>query len=178
VKWEEFKKLEIDKQIDKFNELIKEHGSIIKAASELGISDSTTRKYFKSHGVTFNGSEYVKNTNTQLEGQTSLVEPVSDNKGILNINELSEKNKSKTDITELEQIVNKLIDKRLEDLKKIEKTGEIELNSECEGEVKYRSFGVYRNVLDKFVKFTDDHPRYNKVELLSHALMLMMELYE
>jgi molybdenum-dependent DNA-binding transcriptional regulator ModE len=163
--WKELKELEINQQIDKFNELIKEHGSITKAAKELGISDSTTRKYFKPLGYSFNGNEYIKNTNTQLEGQTSLVEPANENK-------------EQIDITELEQIVNRLIDKRLETLQQTNNPVEIELSSKCEGDVKYRSFGVYKNILDEFIKYADKHSRYSKVELVSQALILLMDHFK
>jgi len=161
VSWEELKNLGIEQQIDEFNNLIKEHGSITKASKELGISDSTTRKYFKSLGYSFKDGIYAKDTNAQIKGQTSLIEPVRENKPHI-------------DITELEQIVNKLIDKRLEDLQKTNKPTGIELSSECEGDVKYRSYGVYKGISDRFDKYAEKHNRFSKVELISEALLRLM----
>jgi dephospho-CoA kinase len=173
----EFDKLSPEEQVKEFNKMYEIHKSIRKVCGEIGIGKSTVKDRFNKIGYySIEGVGYVKGTNAQLEGQTSLVKPVRENKGILNINELSEKNKSKTNITELEQIVNRLIDKRLEDLKKIEKTGEIELN--FEGKTMYRSFGINEDVLNRFNEYAKKHNRFNKVELLSLALNELMDKYK
>lgn len=160
MKWEEFKTLETSKQIEIFNNFIKECGSITKASKQLGRSDKTVRGHLTSLGYRFIDGVYIKNTNTQLEGQTSLIEPVCENKEPIN--------------EELEQLINRLIDEKL----KTKKVDTIELSSKCEGEVKYRSLGAYKEVLDEFIEYCKNKKPYSQIQLFSQALIEFMEKYK
>lgn len=170
-----FLKLSVEKQIEEFNKLIKEHGSITKSAKVLDIPRTTVKSIFIKNGYKFDieSNQYIKNTNTQLEGQTSLIEPVEANKQDSDI----VKTNNLVDITELEQIVNRIIDERLSGLNKTEKSN-IELSSKCDGDVKYRSYGVYKSVSDEFDQYAEKHNLYSKVQLVSQSLIEFMERHK
>lgn len=175
MKREQLDKLSIEEQLEAFNKIIKEQGSLSKAIKATGMPKSTIKSRLDKIGYKYSeeAKQFIKDTNTQLEGQTSFVEPVEANKQDTNIVETN----NLVDITKLEQIVNRIIDERLSSLNKTEKSN-IELSSKCDGDVKYRSYGVYKSVSDEFDQYAKKHNLYSKVQLVSQALILLMEKYK
>lgn len=178
MKREQLDKLSIEKQLEVFNKIIKEQGSLNKAIKVTGMPKSTIKSRLEKIGYRYSeeAKQFIKDTNTQIEGQTSLIEPAEANEQDSDAVEIKENN-NLVDITELEQIVNRIIDERLNSLNKNEKSG-IELSSECDGDVKYRSYGIYLTVSDKFDKYSEDHGLYSKVQLVSQALIEFMDRHE
>lgn len=164
---ETFDKLNYKQQVIEFNKLYEIHKSIRKTCGEIGIGKTTVRDRFKTINYSFlEGVGYVKDTNNQLEGQTSLIEAVIENKP-----------HSEPNILELEQLVSKIVDEKLNKILETKKQSEFELSSRCEGDVKYRSLGVYKEILEEFVEYCKNK-RYSQIELLSQAMLDIMEKFK
>lgn len=178
LKREQLDKLSIEEQLEAFNKIIKEQGSLSKAIKVTGMPKSTIKSRLDKIGYKYSeeAKQFVKDTNTQLEGQISLIEPTEANKQDNNPVETKESS-NLVDITELEQIVNRIIDERLSSLNKTEKSS-IELSSKCDGDVKYRSYGVYKSVSDEFDQYAEKHNLYSKVQLVSQSLIEFMERHK
>lgn len=161
MKREEFERLSTERQVDIFNKIIEEQGSLNKASKFLNIPKTTIRENFAKHGYIFDSEskKYVKNTNTSLNNKTSPIEPANENKG------------SDINMLDLEQLVNNLVEKKFKELLKenpIQK--DIELSSKCEGSVIYRTFGVYDNVLNEVMPWIKKQ-RFTAIEIVSQALL-------
>lgn len=152
---EEFNKLTVDKQVEEFNKLYLIDGSIKNVALKLGISKNTISSRFKSAGYVVTANGYIKNTNISIKQETLLIEAPRE---------------CKTDIQELEQLVNRLIDKRFK-----KTPNDIELSSMCEGHIKYRSMGYYEDIGEKFIEYCKGKKRYTQIEILSQAMHEFME---
>jgi DNA-binding transcriptional regulator YhcF (GntR family) len=161
---EEFNKLTVNEQVTEFNKLYKEHKSIKKVASDLGISKNTISSRFTNAGYTiFEGVGYVSNTNTPIYNKTSITEPPSEDK--------REANREK-----LKQLVNSMVEEKFNELVNKQPVNiDIELSSLCDGNIKYRSWGYYENIGEKFIEYCKNKKRYTQIEILSQAMLEFMQ---
>jgi hypothetical protein len=157
---EEFNKLEIEKQVEYLNSrlLVK---TLTKACDEIKIARSTITGRFKKDGYTLD---------------------LTQNKYILDFQEnktLSEDNSS--DIKELLEMKDKL--KILIEWFDDEQAGAIQNDfniklDNFKGEPVSRTFVLYPNVLQNYIKFCVAHRAYRRQDILSKALTEFMDRYE
>lgn len=157
---EEFNILEIEKQVEYINSKLPLK-TLTKACDELKIARSTITGRFKKSGYTLN---------------------LEQNKYILDSHEnktLSEDNSS--DIEELIEMKDKLkiLIKYFDDEQAgaIQNDFNIQLDN-FEGEAVSRTFVLYPNVLQKYVKFCEAHRAYRRQDILSKALTEFMNKYK
>lgn len=162
---EEFNKLDIENQVKEFNNLYKQIKSARKVFGRLGFAKSTLSDRFRNGGYTLvNNIGYVRNTNTPVTTKPIVKKPVDEHK-------------HETNIKELEQVVNSIVTRKIEEALKTRKSNSIEsieLSSKCDGEVKYRAMGAYKEVIDEFVEYCKGK-RYTQIELFSQAMIEFME---
>lgn len=101
----------------------------------------------------------------------------ADMKKVININELFENNDIK-ELLEMKDKIKALIEWfDSEQAGTIQKDFNIELDK-FEGEVVNRTFVLYRNILDRYVKFCESHRAYRRQDIFSKALIEFLDRYE
>lgn len=198
---DQFNGLEILEQIEYINDQLKNNKSITYVCKEIGVSRSTIRDRFKKIDYIFSKelNRYMYNNSRTNILQESTKSINSDNNRCITIDTCIEKNKSNTDVVQVDKvtdIINKsdieiketIIDivNNYEVLKEI-----IELHRRNtsiikqqiiidieESDSKLTTLRVNSKVLDKFNDFCKEYKQYKKVDLLSQALKEFIEKYK
>lgn len=156
---DEFNRLVIEKQVEYLNSILPLK-TLTKACDELKIARSTITGRFKKSGYTLN---------------------LEQNKYILEKSISKNTEKSENDIKELLEMKDKL--KTLiqwfddEQAGTIQKEFNIELEK-FEGEPISRTFVLYPNVLERYVKFCESHRAYRRQDIFSKSLSEFLDRYE
>lgn len=189
----EFNLLDITKQIEEFNKLIKNHGSASAASKSLGYSDeSTLRKRFKNKGYSLNKekTEYIKVNNSEtLIKDKSVTE-------VINKDETKVKNNSDTEVIKQVSVLTKEI-QELKNFKtdmtemiewyKRQKNKENIIDVEIpeiricipnkEEKAKTQGLKTYPSILNEFDTFCAANKEFRKQDLLAMALIEYMKKY-
>ena len=182
MKKDEFNKLDIDKQIEYFNQQLLEVGSITSVCKNIGIGRSTVSDRFKKvdykHNKSNNQYELIVNDNDNItdvigvnNGSVTTVGQVenANNDNILDIVDLGNediKNNLLSLASEYEILKNMIEDYRRK-ASVIKQQITIDIPDD---ESKVTTLRINKTVLDMFNEFAEANSQYRKVDLLSQAL--------
>ena len=181
MKKEQFNKLDIDKQIEYFNNELLEGGSITSICKSLGIARSTISDRFGKVNYKYNGAikqyELVENNVNITDvkeannGSCTTVEPTenTNNDNVLDIVNLDNediKNNLLSLASEYE-ILKNMIDDYRRNSSVIKKQIVIDIPDD---DSKITTLRINKTVLDMFNEFAEANKQYRKVDLLSQAL--------
>ena len=188
--WQDLKKLDIEDIVKYINEKLSEKSSLKKIADELGVNESTIRKYvtnkgFKRIGNEFVPNEYICNSecNQTNKKETKKVEKNKQiTNGVINIfsnaefkeNMLYLNNEAETIKQMLQWFKNK-DDKSNTDVIEIKEGIKIDLPP---ANIKRTTIRINEKVWDLFNEFVEDKKIYDKHDLMGQALIEFMERYK
>lgn len=167
---EDFNKLSLKEQVEYVNTQLPSK-TLTKVCGDLNIARSTLASKFKKNG-------YQLNSN-----QDKYVFVLGDNENTIEHKpiEVKKKTKDEEDIKDLLAIKDKiksLIEWHENEQKRSKRQQfDVELDK-FNGEAVSRTFVLYENILDKYVKFCEAHRAYRRQDILSQALSEFLEKYE
>jgi hypothetical protein len=172
---EEFNKLDIKKQVEYINSKLPLK-TLTKACDELEIARSTITGRFKKRGYTLN----IEQNKYMLDKSTGEYN-YNDIKQVINIKEIIEKENKDNDIKELLEMKDKIkvlikwFDE--EQARTIQKDFNIQMDK-FEGEPISRTFVLYPNVLERYVKFCESYRAYRRQDIFSKAIVDFLDEHE
>lgn len=181
MKKEQFNKLDIDNQIEYFNNQLAEGGSLTAICKSIGIGRSTISDRFKKANYKYNG---INKQYELVENNVNITDVMEvDNGSITTVGQAENTtNDNVLDIVDLgnEDIKNNLLSlaseyeilkDMIEDYRRkssvIKKQIVIDVP---EDESKITTLRINKTVLDMFNEFAEANKQYRKVDLLSQAL--------
>ena len=188
MKKEQFNKLDIDNQIEYFNNKLYQGESLTSICKSIGIGRSTISDRFKKYNYKYNKSsnQYellennINNTDviTTNNGSYTTVEKIenANNDNVLDIVNLDNediKNNLLSLASEYE-ILQKIIDDYRRNSSVIKKQIVIDIP---DADSKITTLRINKTVLDMFNEFAEDNKQYKKVDLLSQALLDFLNAY-
>ena len=181
MKKDEFNKLDIDKQIEYFNQQLLEVGSITSVCKNIEIGRSTISDRFKKANHTFNKFNNQYELVENNDNITDVME--ADNGGITTVGQVENtSNNNVLDIVNLdnEDIKNNLLSlaseyeilkNMIEDYRHKSSVMKQQITIDIpEDESKITTLRINKTVLDMFNEFAEANSQYRKVDLLSQAL--------
>lgn len=187
--WQDLKKLDIEDIVKYINEKLSEKSSLKKIADELGVNESTIRKYVTNKGFKRLGNEFVPNEyicNSECNQPKKDTKKVDENKeitnGVTNIfsnaefkeNMLYLNNEAET-IKQMLQWFKTKDDKSNTDVIEIKEGINIDLPP---SNIKRTTIRINEKVWDLFNEFVEDKKIYDKHDLMGQALIEFMERYK
>lgn len=181
MKKEDFNKLDIDKQIEYFNQQLLEGGSITSICKNIGIGRSTVSDRFKKanykHNKSNNQYELVENNDSitdVIEANNGSCTTVEHTENTTNDNILDRVNLDNEDIknnllnlaSEYEILKNMIEDYRRKS-SVIKQQITIDIPND---DSKLTTMRINKTVLNMFNEFAETNKQYRKVDLLSQAL--------
>jgi len=187
MNWNELKKENIESIVDYINNQLEENNyNFTKVAKELGISESTVRKYITGRGYTRVNNlcyEYTgkKNDKCNLRGNTlkNNIEKVDDDSSMTDVINMADMKENLLYLnSEAETIKNIIQWFKSKDDNSI--TGVIELKEGIkidlpEANIKRTTIRINEKVWDMFDEFVESNRPYEKHTLMAQALKEFME---
>lgn len=180
MKKEDFNKLDIDKQIEYFNNQLLEGGSLTSICKNIGIGRSTVSDRFKKANYKYNKSN---NQYELIESNDSITDVIEANNGsCTTVKPIENTNNDVLDIVDLdnEDIKNNLLSlaseyeilkNMIEDYRRKSSVIKQQITIDIpEDESKITTLRINKTVLNMFNEFVEDNKQYRKVDLLSQAL--------
>ncbi|QEK11292.1 hypothetical protein FQB35_02305 [Crassaminicella thermophila] len=167
---EEFNLLEIEKQVEVFNKMLK-NSSIRKVCSELKISKTTIRNRFKKRGYIFNSEKniYIKEKEIKRNYDPTIKE-----EKVSNINLTKEIYFDLLELIEIKDDLKDIVNNWKE--RTVASKQGLCINA-FEGELCVKSIKVYKEVLDKFNEFVKKHRELKQQDIINQALWEFLQKY-
>ena len=180
MKKDQFNKLDIDKQIEYFNNQLLEGKSLTSICKDMGIGRSTISDRFKKANYKYNKSN---NQYELIENNDSITDVIKTNNGsCTTVKPIENTNNDVLDIVDLdnEDIKNNLLSlaseyeilkNMIEDYRRKSAVIKQQITIDIpEDESKITTLRINKTVLNMFNEFVEDNKQYRKVDLLSQAL--------
>ena len=179
--WQDLKKLDIEDIVKYINEKLGEKSSLKKIADELGVNESTIRKYVTNKGFKRVGNEFVP-TDDICNSECNHKKEVYENKEITNVfNNAAFKenmiylNDETETIKQIVQWFKNKDDKSNTNVIEIKDGINIDLPP---ANVKRTTIRINEKVWDLFNEFVEEKKIYDKHDLMGAALMEFIEKYK
>lgn len=180
MKKEDFNKLDIDKQIEYFNNQLLQGGSLTSICKSIGIGRSTISDRFKKANYKYNKSNNQYELIDNNDDITDVKE--ADNGSCTTVESIENTNNNALDIVNLdnEDIKNNLLSlaseyeilkNMIEDYRRKASVIKQQITIDIpEADSKLTTIRVNKKVLEMFNEFVEANKQYKKVDLLSQAL--------
>lgn len=189
---DKFNSLEISKQVEEFNKLIKLHGSASAASKSLGYKDeSTLRKRFKNKGFIMNSkkTEYIYNNSETVVNSNRITAVNNKKTKVINESITFDKEQFTALTKEIQELKNFKDDvyemllwyknQRNKELIIDIESPSISINkSKFIGKAYTKGLKVYPSVIDEFKSFCDEYKEFKQQDLLAMAIIEYMEKYK
>lgn len=187
--WQDLKKLNIEDIVKYINKQLQVKGSLKKIADELGVNESTIRKYVTNKGYKRVGNEFVPSDDTcnsecnlskeNTKEATKNKEITQQNTNVFNNADFKENMMYLNDevgaIKEMLQWFKTKDDKGNTNVIEIKEGINIDLP---QANIKRTTIRINEKVWDLFNEFVEDKKFYDKHDLMGQALMEFMEKYK